>query len=321
MVAASGRSLYLLVGKERFLKQEFIRCLRLKFFPKGSDPANFQEFRSGENSPGELLDFLRTAPFLAEKRMAVLQEVEALSQGEKNIFLAGTASLPSTAVLVAVAQEGTPKKDPFLKELSLRGTLVPCYLPKETELPGWIKIRAEKKGLKLPMNVCGFLAERIGEDAASLEQAIEQLALKVSPRSAAELKDAEALFGRSLPQSLFGFMEILLMKNAPAALRSFESLFDEGTDPAEILPLLASQVDRLRRARSFIELGWPEAEIAGQLKIHPYYLRDTIKQASSLSEERAGGLLKKLLTCEEAIKTGQSAPRIAFERFVAEVCV
>ena len=321
MVTAAGPALYLLVGKERFLKQEFLQNLRTQFFPKGPDSGNTMDFHPEEHSLGEVFDFLRTAPFLAEKRMAVLHGVETLPETEKENFLITAASLPTTAVLVCVAEEATPKKDSFLRHLSLKAKLVSCYLPKEHELPSWIRSRAEKKGLKLPMNVCRFLTERIGEDAHSLEQVIEQLALKVSPRQTAGLEDADALLGRPLKHSVFGFTEILLTKNAVAALKSFETLFGEGTDPAEILPLLASQVDRLRRAAGLLQRGWPEAEIAGQLKIHPYYLRDTMKQAASFSEARASGLLKKLLACEEAIKTGQSAPRIAFERFVTEVCV
>ena len=320
MVAADP-SFYLLVGKDRFLKREFIEGLRSKFYPKGSDPAsNFQEIQAGETPLGEVFDFLRTAPFLAEKRLAVLWGVEALSEEDREDLVPKLRSLPRTAVAVLVAEDGTPKKDAFLRELSLSASLISCYLPKEDKLPMWIRAQAEKKGLKISGEVALFLAERLGEDAAAISRGIEQISLLVSPRNSAELKEAAALFGRPLKQSAFGLIDVLLKRNAVSALRSFETLFEEGADALEILPLLASQLDRLRRTRFLMDAGMTENEIAARLRIHPFYLKDTLTQAALLSDQRAGDILARLGACEEEIKTGRASQRPAFEFFVAEAC-
>ncbi len=311
-------SVYLLVGKERFLKREFIQGLRLKHFPGGSDAgSNFQEVHPEETSLGPVLDFLRTAPFLAEKRMAVLWEVEALSEEEKDRLLLALKSLPPTAILVLVAEEGTPKKDSFLKELSLKAQNVSCYLPKENQLPAWIASRALKtQGLKIHPEACQFLAERVGEDAAGLLAAIEQLSLLVSPRKEAVLKEASMLFGRPLKRGVFDLLDSLLKKNISMALKIFKGLFEEGTDPSEIVPVLAGQIQRLRRVRFLMDRGLDEAAIAGQLKIHPYYLKETLKQAAQLSDPSGRCLLKALSECDQAFKTGQLGARLAFERFL-----
>lgn len=320
-MTVAGPALYLLVGRDRYLKREFIEGLRAKFFSKSADIAsNFQEFPAGESPLGETFDFLRTAPFLAERRIAVLWQVEALDDEDREGFLSKAEGLPCTAILVLVAEEGTPKKDNFLRELSLKANLVSCYLPKQEKLPPWIRAHAEKKGLKISGDVCLFLAETIGEDAAAITRAVEQLALMVSPKSSAELKDATVLFGRPLKQSVFELVDVLLKKNAVIALRSFEILFEEGAEPLLMLPLLASQIDRLRRTRFLMDQGLAENEIAGRLKIHFFYLSDTLRQAALLSDERAGVLLAKLAACEENIKTGRVTQRPAFEFFVAEAC-
>lgn len=315
-------ALYLLVGKDRYLKREFIERLRTKFFPKSADLAsNFQELPAGERPLGETFDFLRTAPFLAERRMAVLWQVEALDDEDREGFLSKAEGLPDTAILVLVAEEGTPKKDGFLRELSLKADLVSCYLPKREKLPNWVRAQAEKKGLKISGEACLFLAETMGEDAAAISRAVEQLGLMVSPKNSAELKDAVALFGRPLKQSVFELIDVLLKGNTAVALRSFETLFEEGADVLDIVPLLASQIDRLRRTRFLVDAGLAEGEIARQAKIHPFYLRDTLRQAALLSDERARALLAKLAACEEEIKTDRIAERTAFEFFVAEACV
>ena len=321
MVTAVRPALYLLVGKDRFLKRETLDGLRIKFFPKGSDAAsNFYEIKAGKTPLNELFDFLRTSPFLAEKRLAVLWEVESLSEEEQEDLLTKAEGLPATAVLVSVAEEGTPKKDAFLREWSLKTTLLSCYLPKEDKLPAWVRAQAEKKGLKISGEACVFLAQRMGEDAAAILRGIEQLSLMVSPGISVELKDAAALFGRPLKQSAFELINVLLRKNTAAVLRSFQTLSEEGSVALEILPLLASQIDRLRRARFLMGAGLSENEIAGRLKIHPFYLKDTLKQAALLSDQKARDFLARLAVCEEEIKTGRMSQRPAFEFFVAEAC-
>jgi len=250
-----------------------------------------------------------------------LWEVEKLEEEQKEAFLSTAKSLPSTAILVCVAGEGTPKKDAFLKELSLKSHPVSCYLPKEDQLPAWIAARAESTlGLRIRYDACQFLAERVGEDAAAIFAAIEQLSLLVSPRKEAGLKDASELFGRPLKRSVFHLLDTLLKDNASSALKSFETLFQEGTDPAEIVPVLAGQIQRLRRVRFLMDQGLNDGSIAGQLKIHPFYLKETLKQAAQLSEPNGRRFLKNLSEYDEAFKSGQITARLGFERFVVLSC-
>ena len=112
---------YLLIGKERFLKREFIRDLRERLLGKSPEASlNFQEFSGKKNESAAALDFVSTAPFLGEKRMAVLWEADSLPQEAKESLEQSVSKLPFSGVLVIVSEESNTKKNNFLKELSTR---------------------------------------------------------------------------------------------------------------------------------------------------------------------------------------------------------
>jgi len=102
---------YLLIGKERSLKREFLSDLRKRLFPKDSDSGmNAQEFIAGEDNLGAALDFALTTPFLSDKRLAILWDIEELEDEEKTALLASVEKLPSSGVLVLISEETGVKK-------------------------------------------------------------------------------------------------------------------------------------------------------------------------------------------------------------------
>ena len=123
-------SFTLLYGREAFLQNEFIRQQKFKIFPNGEnlDP-NFEEFDLSQAPLSKALDFLRTAPFLAEKRLGVVRGLEELDAGEKALFGEAVKRLPASSVLIAVVSEGSVQKNAFLSLLASIGQAVPCHVP------------------------------------------------------------------------------------------------------------------------------------------------------------------------------------------------
>ncbi|HTL70748.1 MAG TPA: DNA polymerase III subunit delta [Candidatus Eisenbacteria bacterium] len=314
-------ALHLVTGKEDFLKKEFVRELKKRTFPAGSNPElNFQEF-SGETHPvSSVLDFLRTAPFLGPKRMAVLWDLDDLDAEEETLLSDALETLPDTAVLVLAARDATPKKDPFLRALSGKASTVPCYAPFENEFPAWVQARARRMNLKLDRAAAELIAERTGRDVVSVISALDNLALFVSPRTQAEAADVEALLGRSLQADVFNLVDFLVDGDAPGALRSAQTLFREGTRAYEIVAVLAGQFEKLRRAAGLMENGRMPRDAAQDLGVPSFFADKFARQAQRLPKRRAVRSLEALVECDEAIKTGRDGENFALERLVLRLC-
>ncbi len=313
---------HLLLGKENFLKQEFLRSLKAELFPKGDSGLNCQEFNAPKDGFGGFLDFCQTAPFLAEKRMAVLWEASALSTADKALFLPLAQRLPATAEAVFVSDESNPGKDAFLKALSEACKTQTFYAPFERDLPAWIEGQARKKGKALERDAVPLLMERAGKEPAALVSALEQLAVYAGDRRSIAASDVAALLGKSAEEDVFRLSDCLVQKDAPAALRLLAGLFRGGARGPEVLAVLSGQMERLKRARFYLESGRSPAEIGTELRVHGFFLDKFIRQVRALDTARASAALERLLACEESIKTGCAADdRLEVERAVIELTI
>lgn len=322
MVGSGGGGIHLLVGKEEFLKKEFIQNLRKSQFPSNQpDLINFQEFHVGADPLSAALDFVRTAPFLGDKRLAVLWGIDDLTAEDRESLLAYTANPLPTSTLVLISEEGTANKNSFLAGLSRAGRVTTCHAPFERDLPQWIQARARKAGAQIERSAVPILIERIGKDVTALSHAIEALTVFSHPRTEVSAKDVEGLLGRSVETDVFELSDALTKKDAGSALEKLAALFRDGARAYEILAVLASQLDRLRRAAALMREGRPGKEIGAELRVHPFFLDKFLGQAKGISADEMREISKRLLSCDEAIKTSQMGERLAVERLVLEICV
>jgi DNA polymerase-3 subunit delta len=316
-----SKQIYLLIGKEIFLKKEFIQNLRKSLFPSSSDASfNYQEFETEKDSLGALIDFLQTAPFLAEKRMAVWWGIDEISDEQKEKLFLSLDAFAASAILVLISDQTNVKKDVFLKKLSEKAVVTPCHAPFEKDLPSWVHARVRKNKASIEPQGAPLLIERTGKDTASLSHAIEQLLVFIHPRTQILRKDIEALLGRSLEADVFGLVDLLIQKNTSAALKNVSALFKEGTRGYEIVAVLAGTFERLSRVSGLVKQGRSPEEIGQTLKAHPFYLEKILKQARMVSEGGLRKIVERLLECDETIKTSRLNDGLALERFVLEAC-
>ena len=315
----SGSS-YLIVGKERLLKQEFIRDLQKKLFPGPSEASmNTQEWDLSESgSLDGLLDFVRTAPFLVEKRMAILRPVEDLEDADRKKLLASLAALPSSAVFLLVSEEAGTKKSAFLRDLETHCTLVACHTPFEKDLPGWVEQRVRKSGGTIDREASRNLVEKTGKDTGSLQNAVDELLLFTHPRTSITAQDINQLLGKTSEEDVFAIAEDLFQKNSRAALEKTESLFREGVRAPEVIGVLAGQLERMKHASDLLERGASAPEVASALRVPSFVQQKFFIQLKKTSKAGIVRMQKRLLECDLSIKEGRSADRLALERFILE---
>lgn len=316
MVTPSPR-FYLLYGREDFLKKEFVQHLRARLF-QSADRANVQEFVAGQCPLSEVLDFLRSVPFLSECRLAVLWSLEALNEDEKTALPAHLDRLPQTAVLALSTAESSLVKNAFLKALSRRVQSVACHTPFEKDLPRWIQARLKNRNIRIEEEAVHGLIERFGTDLALLAQALEGISVFVHPRTGVALKDVTDLFGKSLSADVFDLLDAALEKDAASVFRILRRLAAEGTRAFEIVPALAGQLERLRRGAALLKEGRTPSELTAQLRIRPFFASQFLDQLKRISLDKIQAMLAQLLLCEEKIKSGVWEESAALEWFFWE---
>ena len=311
---------FLVVGKERLLKTEFIRDLQKKSFQNPSDVAlNTQEWDVSENGlSGDVFDFIRTAPFLGQKRIAVLRQIETLEGEGRKRFLEAFKNLPATSILVLISEETGTKKNAFLRDLEAECTLVACHTPFDRDLPDWVQLRAKKIGGSIDREASRALVEKAGKDTGSLQNALEELLLFIHPRTMIGARDVDALLGKTSEEDIFALADDLFQKNTQAALEKITRLFREGLRAPEVIAVLAGQLERMKQASNLLERGASPAEVAAALRVHSFFQQKFFLELKKTSLAAVVRMQKRLLACDVAIKEGRINERLALEKFILE---
>ena len=307
----------LFYGKERFLKNEAIAGLKAKLFRSPSEQdLNFQSYDAEEQGIGAVLDFLSTAPFLAAKRLAVLQHADALEAEETERLRAAMETLPESACLVLETEETNLKRNPVIRQLAEKAEATACHTPFENDLPGWVETRARKMGLTLERSTATFLIGRVGPDLSALDSVLTELKLYIHPRTNVTVAEAAALSPSNPDEDIFKLAELLLDERKKEALKLVDGLYRSGSRAPEIVASLAGQLERYKKALGLLAAGRTSLEIGEEMRLPRMFQAAFIQRLKKTPRARLGLLQKALLECDESFKTGRAEERTSVERFV-----
>jgi DNA polymerase III delta subunit len=191
-----------------------------------------------------------------EDRDALIGLVGLVADGNALVFLEGTATGAKSAgqTKLAEAVRGAGGK--------VRG----IESPKEGALAAWIESEARDRGVRLAIGAARELATRIGGfvregDAERRDQTrrasmeIDKLAL-YRPDADVTVDDVRALVAEAIPGSAWALADAVAERQAPAALRLFETLSETMPEPVIVVVLhrrireLLELADRLTSAKS-----------------------------------------------------------------------
>ena len=177
-----------------------------------------------------LASVLATPPMMAEWRVVVVREVEALASSPRaRELLTGLAVAPPTglaAVLVASIPRGSSAR--FWKDLRSRARALELAPLAPEDLPGWLLERASELGVGLEEDAALALAEAVGSQLGVLARELEKLSAFARPDAAITRADVEAAGIRLPAQDRWQWFDLVGSRKFAEALQSLPVLFAQG---------------------------------------------------------------------------------------------
>jgi DNA polymerase III delta subunit len=168
---------FFLHGDDEFRKDEAVRGLIDAHLDPATRDFNLDVLRGGEVDGERLASVLATPPMMAEWRVVVVREVEALASSPKTReLLTGLAAAPPAglaAVLVASVPKGSTAK--FWKDLQSKARSLELAPLSLDDVPGWLLERASENGMMLEEDAALALATAVGSDLGVLVQELDKL--------------------------------------------------------------------------------------------------------------------------------------------------
>lgn len=312
---------YAILGDEAFGCSQALAALREAIVGDASPDLALSQYMGSEApDPRELCDELRTPPFLAPRRLVVIESAAGYVSNAKEVLLKYLGKPSRTGVLVLVLEK-LPRNEKLGKAVRKVGMAVGCTAPRDRELPGWIAARARAHGKRMDSQAARRLADCVGVNLPMLDQSLTKLALYVGARDAITEADVDTMVEDLPVTTIFKLTDAVGTKSPAKALKVLDTLLEQSHEPTYIVSMVRWALERLLNARTLLDAGQPPASIAKILRMRPgYFLDETLRQARRRTRPELQRAFRLLLDADLATKTSAMAPRDVLEHLLLRLC-
>ena len=161
----------------------------------------------------------RRYPMFAERQLVVVKEAQMMKSLEE-LAVYCQKPLESTVLVLAMHGASADKRKSLYKTVSKMGVVVESQALRDYEVPRWIPMFYQTKGLKIAPDAAALLAEYAGTDLNKIAIETEKM-LKNLPEGTVEVSasDIEKNVGISRQFSVFELTRELSFRNYAKALR------------------------------------------------------------------------------------------------------
>ena len=267
----------------------------------------------------EILDELRTLPFLTKRRIVALRNADKFISNNREALERYFESPCPTGILIMTVSTW-PSNTRLAKKLPGIGTLVEVESPKGQDLTNRLIDYARDAHSKgLDNRTAELLIELAGDNLTRLYTEIDKLATYAATENTITTAHVESLIGRNREFDAFEVIESCLQRKTGPAIERLRKMFAEDKS-AEYTTIgaFAFHIRRMFAAKKLLLEGHSQYDVAGKLRI--WNNKESLfAQLKRLSLKQIGDQIQQLAETDYAIKRGQAQPRIAIEQFVLQL--
>lgn len=326
---------YVLFGQETYLRDLACKVIADRSFT-ASDFRDFNENHFSLNDSDNLENVLAVArqmPMMAGRRVVIATDVRISATGYRDTItedheemLAAYLAAPSdTSTIIFIADElnGVRKMGKFLRSNTAAVEFTPLG---EAELAAWARKEFEKAGAEIDGVTLRDFISRVGSDLRRMTNEINKLATAALPgtRITGELIDELVANVREVDH--FSLTDAIVAGRRGPAMAMLAKALDDGTEPVQLLGLLAYNYRRLLMAKDMMDRGVDRREVANVIKLRFNDQEPFLAAARRVELKKLQNAVKKLAQTDLAIKTsvggsGPAGARLQLEALVCELAL
>ena len=219
--ARSGvfKPVYLLMGDEPYYVDMVCNAILEHCLDESEKDFNQTVCYGADVDADAVITAARRYPMFAERQLVVLKEAQMMKSLEE-LAIYCQNPLESTVLVISMHGASADKRKSLYKSVSKIGVVVDSQALRDYEMPKWISMFYQAKGLRIAPDAAALLAEHAGTDLNKISIETEKM-LKNLPVGTVEVSatDIEKNVGISRQYSIFELTKELSMKNASKTLK------------------------------------------------------------------------------------------------------
>jgi DNA polymerase-3 subunit delta len=313
------KPLYFLHGPEDLTRDECLRALTDAAVDPATRAFNLDVFRADDADAADIVNRAIAFPMMASRRLVIVKQVERLPEAAITDFLPVVMDPPDTTVLVLTATRFDARRKLFA-ELRKSAVCVTFKDPYDREVPDWIQRRVKATGKTIQPEAVHLLHITVGPNPRELANELEKLAIHVADRATIHREDVEQVVGATRGNTVFELADAVGRREAERAYAILNRLLEQGESPVGIVAMISRHIGILRKARWLQAARVPRQQMAGRLKVPPFFLSGYLEQARQFSDDALAAAYDALVQADDRLKSGSRSAGVTMAVLVHTLC-
>jgi DNA polymerase-3 subunit delta len=331
--------IYVIAGKEDSLVNAQCRELLDRLSEPSQRATGLFDADPASVSACEVLDELRTTPFLTDKRVVLVKGADDFISNNRQL-LENYFDNPCPTGILVLTVSSWQGRTRLAKKLAKVGKLINATQPKPWQLPERLsKYAHDAYDKKLTKDAAELLIELVGDELTRLYSEIDKLALfadaesdstgtpaggqgspsRAKSRENITARHIELLIGHNRLFNAFAVIDAVIAGSAAQAVERLRRMFAEDRSAEyTVVGAFAFHFRRMFNAKVLLEKGVRRDEVVSRLRIWSNK-ENFFAQLQKMSLKQIGEYLQQLGETDYAIKTGRAKAKIAMEQLVLEL--
>lgn len=309
------KQVYILYGEEAYLRNQYKEKLKNALLGEG-DSMNFHYFEGKDVRSGEVIDLAETMPFLAERRVIMLENSGLFSHGGEE--LAAYLEAPSETAYFVFVEPTVDKRSKLYKAATAKGRAIEFGAQDEAVLKRWILGFLKKENKNITERDLDLFLDKTGSDMANIRGELEKLLCYCLNRDVITAQDIEEVCTKQVSSQIFDMINAVAEKKQKTAMALYYDLLTLKEPPMRIMILIARQFNLLLQVKELRNKGLDANAIGARVGLAGFIAKKYVTQASKFKEDDLRRALADCVASEEAIKTGRMNDVMSVELLIVK---
>jgi DNA polymerase-3 subunit delta len=322
-----------LYGPDTFRSRRKLKEIKDKFIKEvDKSGLNIEVLDGSKLEPSEFEKAISTQPFLANKRLVIIEDLISKNKGQKIqkeiLEMLDQKNIEST-IIVFWESGLSGSKEKKSKLTAQRSHLLANRLKQEryaqefnllepAEVFAWTNLEFKNRDGKIQPAALRLLVDLVGNDLWQMNSEIDKL-LAFTQNKTIATADINSLVKTKLDEDIFKLTEAIGHKNKKVALKLIADQLKSGTTASELLAKIVWQFKNLLLVKEFSQSygqAYPAQRLTYQLGLHPFVIKKTLTQIKNYQLETLKHIYQHLLKIDYQIKTSQANPEVLLDLLI-----
>ncbi len=311
--------LYFFYGEEGFLIDEAVKKIASMVVEPSNRDFNLDILRGSETSYAEIINKVQTLPFMGEKRVVIVKDIDEMKGAEAEKFIE-YCSNPSPSTCLIFTTNKIDGRSKLHTTLSKNGITIQFNRLNKRDTSNWITKKVNEAGYRIDTGAREYLFEVVGNNLQRLKNEMEKIFTYKGDNKNIKTDDIKILVEDTKVETIFAFTDSIGTKDINKAIKLLDKMFNQGEMPEKIISMIARQFRLILLTKVYREKGVASLEIPAKAGFKPFLLNGYMSQAAKYTLREIKDNFYKVQMADIKIKSSNISKRIIIERLIFDLC-